>query len=188
MRKMILHFAVTLDGMTSEVEKWVSLDDEALYDSVPVLDTIDAIIFGKNSYAGLVPYWLEAETSSKSPAERAFAKKLNEFPKYVLSHGEVDLAWKNTQLLRVKDGKEFEQAVRRLKDAPGKDIWVDAGEGLWRSFLEHDLWDGLDMLVHPLFLGRGKPIFARITAQVPMKLVYGKTYANGVMNLRYDRV
>ncbi len=188
MRKIILNFAITLDGMTSNVERWVSLDDEALSDSSTYQDTLDAIIFGKNSYAGLTDYWQNAETSSNSAAERAFAKKINDMRKYILSHGEVDLAWRNSELLRVKDGEAFKQAIEQLKNAPGRDIWVDAGEGTWRSFLEYDLWDGLDMLVHPLVLGNGKPLLKSFPTKVPLQLVYSKTYANGVVNLRYEKV
>ena len=132
--------------------------------------------------------WTNAETASSSAAERRFAKSLNDMHKYVLSHGEVELTWKNSELLRVKDGEAFKQAIMRLKNAPGKDIWADAGEGVWRSFLEYDLWDGLDMLVHPLILGHGKPLFTAFPAKVPLRLIYSKTYANGVMNLRFERV
>lgn len=188
MRKIILHFAITLDGMVSNVEQWVAIDDEALNDTGTYQDTLDAIIFGKNSYQPLVEYWMNAETASSSTAERLFAKQLNEMHKYVLSHGEVDLTWKNSELLRVNDGEAFKQAIMQLKNAPGKDIWADAGEGVWRSFLEYDLWDGLDMLVHPLILGHGKPLFAEFPSKIPLRLVYSKTYANGVMNLRYERV
>jgi dihydrofolate reductase len=188
MRKIILHFAITLDGMVCNVEQWVALDDEAIKDTGTYQDTLDAIIFGKNSYQPLVGYWTNAETASSSAAERIFAKSLNEMHKYVLSHGEVDLTWKNSELLRVKDGEAFKQAIMQLKNAPGKDIWADAGEGAWRSFLEYDLWDGLDMLVHPLILGHGKPLLAEFPSKIPLKLVYSKTYANGVMNLRYERV
>jgi len=187
MRKLILHFAITLDGMVSNVERWVSLNDEALVDTSAYQDTLDAIIFGKNSYQPLVDYWLNAETSSNSAAERAFAKSLNDMHKYVLSHGKVELTWKNSELLRVGDSEEFKQAIDRLKSAPGKDIWVDAGEGTWRSFLENDLWDGMDMLVHPLVIGKGKPLFASIPTKAPLRLVYSKTYANGVMNVRYEK-
>ncbi len=56
MRKIILHFAITLDGMVSNVEQWVSLDDEALKNSSTDQDKIDAIIVGKNTYAGLTAY------------------------------------------------------------------------------------------------------------------------------------
>ncbi len=188
MRKIILHFAITLDGMASNVEQWVNLDDESLNDASAFQDTVDAIIFGKNTYAGLTSYWLDAETSSISAAERAFAKKINDMRKYILSHGEVELAWRNSELLRVKDGKAFKQAIEQLKNAPGRDIWVDAGEGTWRSFLQYDLWDGLDMLVHPLVMGKGKSLFTSFPSKAPLRLVYSKTYANGVMNLRYEKV
>jgi riboflavin biosynthesis pyrimidine reductase len=36
---------------------------------------------------------------------------------------------------------------------------VDAGEGAWRSLLEHDLWAGIYMLVHPLVIGNGNSLF-----------------------------
>jgi dihydrofolate reductase len=188
MRKIILHFAITLDGIVSNVEKWVALDDESINDTGNYQDSLDAIIFGKNSYQPLVDYWTNAETASNSAAERQFAKKLNEVHKYVLSHGEVELTWKNSELLRAKDGEEFKKAVQRLKNSPGKDIWADAGEGIWRSFLKYDLWDGLDMLVHPLVLGYGTPLFTSFPPKTALRLVYSKTYANGVMNLRYERV
>ncbi len=187
MRKIILHFAITLDGMVSNVEKWVALNDEAINDTGSYQDMLDSIIFGKNSYLPLADYWQNAEIASKSAAERHFAKSLNEMHKYVLSHGEVDLTWKNSELLRVKDGEEFKQAIIRLKNAPGKDIWADAGEGVWRSFLEYDLWDGLDMLVHPLILGYGKPLFASFPSKIPLRLLYNKSYTNGVTNLRYEK-
>jgi hypothetical protein len=66
-------------------------------------DTVDAIIFGSNNYAPLAEYWQQAERSSTSAEERAFAKQVNDMQKFVLSHDEVELIWKNSELLRVKD-------------------------------------------------------------------------------------
>lgn len=187
MRKVFLHFAMTLDGMVSDVDEWVSLTDEAMKDTSAYHDTVDAIIFGNNTYAPMAEYWQQAETSATSAAERAFAKQINEMPKFVLSHGEVELTWRNSELLRVKDGEAFKQAITRLKNMPGKNITVDAGEGTWRSFLQHDLWDGIDMLVHPLVIGSGKPLLVSLPAKAPLRLVASKTYDNGVMNLRYEK-
>jgi dihydrofolate reductase len=188
MRKIYLHFAITLDGIVSNVEQWVSLPDEALKDAMAFHDTVDAIIFGNNNYASLADYWQRAETSATSAEERAFAKQINHLHKFVLSHGEVELVWKNSELLRVPDSAAFKQAIARLKNMPGKHIAVDSGEGTWRSFLEHDLWDGLDLLVHPLVLGQGRPLFDSIPSKAPLRLVASKTYDNGVMNLRYEKV
>lgn len=187
MRKIFLHCAMTLDGMVSNVDQWVSLNDEAMQDGITFHETIDAIIFGKNTYAPLAAYWRPAETSADSAAERTFAKQINDMRKYVLTHGDVDLTWRNSELLRVPNGAAFRQAIERLKQMPGKNIAVDAGEGTWRSFLAHDVWDGLDLLVHPLLLGQGQPLLASLPANAKLRLVANKTYANGVINLRYER-
>ena len=188
MRKIFIHFAVTLDGIVSNVEQWVSFTDEAMKDGSAWHDAVDTIIFGKNNYAPLAAYWQNAETSANSPAERAFAKKVNDMHKLVLSHGEVELVWKNSELLRAKDNTAFKQAIAQLKDVPGKNIAVDSGEGTWRSFLENDLWDGIDMLVHPLVIGNGKPLLGSMLIKVPLRLVESKAYDNGVVNLRYERL
>ena len=188
MRKLFLNFAVTADGMVSNVEQWVSFTDEATKDGNAWLDTVDTIIFGNNNYAPLAGYWQDAETSANSAEERAFARKMNEMHKIVLSHNEVELVWKNSELLRVKDSAAFKQAMARLKDMPGKDITVDSGEGTWRSFLENDLWDGIDMLVHPVVIGNGKPLLVSMSIKAPLRLVESKTYDNGVVNLRYERI
>ena len=188
MRKLFLHFTVTADGMVSNVEQWVSFTAEAMEDGSAWHDTVDTIIFGKNNYAPLAGYWQQAETSASSAAERAFAKKINDMQKLVLSHGDVELVWKNSELLRARDGAALRRAIAKLKDMPGKNIAVDSGEGTWRSFLENDLWDGIDMLVHPLVIGSGKPLFASMSVKAPLRLVESKTYDNGVVNLRYERI
>jgi dihydrofolate reductase len=187
MRKIFLHFAVTADGIVSNVEQWVSFTEQAMKDSSAWHDTVDTIIFGNNNYAPLAGYWQDAETSANSAEERAFARKVNDIHKIVLSHHELELVWKNSELLRVGDGAAFRQAIAKLKDMPGKNITVDSGEGTWRSFLENDLWDGLDMLVHPLVTGNGKPLLASMSVKVPLRLVASKAYDNGVVNLRYER-
>ena len=188
MRKIFLHFAMTADGRVSNVEQWVSFTEEAMKDGNAWHDTIDTIIFGNNNYAPLAGYWQNAETAANSAEERAFARKINDMHKLVLSHGEVELVWRNSQLLRAKDSAALRQAIAQLKDMPGKNIAVDSGEGTWRSFLENDLWDGIDMLVHPLVIGNGIPLFASMAVKVPLRLVENKTYANGVVNLRYERI
>jgi len=188
MRKIFLHFAITLDGMVSNVEQWVSFTDEAMKDGSAWHDTVDAIIFGNNNYAPLAEYWQNAETSSNSAEERAFARKVNNMHKLVLSHDDVELVWKNSELLRVNDSAAFKEAIARLKDMPGKNFAVDSGEGTWRSFLENDLWDGIDMLVHPLVIGNGKPLLDSMPTKAPLRLVESKTYDNGVVNLRYERM
>jgi len=44
------------------------------------------------------------------------------------------------------------------------------------------------MLVHALVIGDGKLLFASMHIKVPLRLVQSKTYDNGVVNLRYERI
>ena len=44
------------------------------------------------------------------------------------------------------------------------------------------------MLVHPLVIGNGTPLLASLPIKVPLRLVASKTYDNGVVNLRYERI
>ena len=187
MRKLFLHCAITLDGMVSTVEQWVGFTEEAMQDAQAYHDTMDTIIFGYNNYAGLAAYWQQAETTAATAGERAFAKQVNDMPKLVVSHHDVELVWKNSQLLLAPDSAAFKQAIAQLKAMPGGDITVDSGEGTWRSFLEQDVWDGLDLLVFPLVIGQGKPLWASLPAQAALRLTASKRYANGMVNLRYER-
>jgi hypothetical protein len=44
------------------------------------------------------------------------------------------------------------------------------------------------MLVHPLVIGNGTPLFDSMSIKVPLRLVESKTYNNGVVNLRYEKI
>jgi riboflavin biosynthesis pyrimidine reductase len=61
------------------------------------------------------------------------------------------------------------------------------GSDLAAEFLRHDLIDEFRVYVHPLVIGRGKPMFRPSDAKVPLRLVETRTFGNGVVLLRYER-
>jgi len=77
--------------------------------------------------------------------------------------------------------------VRKLKRRPGKDIYLGGGGGLARSFLQEDLVDEL-FIVGPLLLGDGIPGFPGKFPQCDFKLTECKSYSNGSVGLRYERI
>ena len=79
MRKIFLNFAITADGIVSNVEQWVSFTEEATKDGSAWLDMVDTIIFGNNNYAPLAGYWQDAETSANSAEERALGPNLRRY-------------------------------------------------------------------------------------------------------------
>lgn len=78
--------------------------------------------------------------------------------------------------------------VKKLKRRPGKDIYLGGGGELARSFLQQDLVDELFIGVGPMLLGDGIPAFPRKFPQRDFKLTECKSYSNGSVGLRYDRI
>ena len=44
------------------------------------------------------------------------------------------------------------------------------------------------MMVHPLVIGDGIPLFDSMSIKVPLRLIASRPYDNGVVNLRYERI
>jgi dihydrofolate reductase len=79
------------------------------------------------------------------------------------------------------------QAVTALKGEPGKDIWLSGGGDLFRSLLDLDLVDTIEVAVIPVVLGQGIPLLPSPARQATLTLtshrIYGKT---GTVSLAYD--
>ena len=56
---------------------------------------------------------------------------------------------------------------------------------LVRFLLEHGLLDELQLLIHPLVLGKGRRLFDDSAHRVPLELLDSKTFSTGVVLARY---
>jgi dihydrofolate reductase len=54
--------------------------------------------------------------------------------------------------------------------------------------MRQDLIDEYRIYVHPIQIGDGKRLFPPSTQKVPLRLVETRTFGNGVVLLRYERV
>jgi dihydrofolate reductase len=75
--------------------------------------------------------------------------------------------------------------VRRLREPPGKDIWLMGGGDLIASFLDEGAIDDFVLTVAPVFIGDGIPLMARRHRQVPLELHDVERFENGVVQLHY---
>jgi len=67
--------------------------------------------------------------------------------------------------------------------------WISfTDEALRDASAWHDTVDVIIMLVHPLVIGNGTLLFDSMSIKVPLRRVESKTYDNGVVNLRYERI
>ncbi|WP_339321054.1 dihydrofolate reductase family protein [Paenibacillus sp. FSL W8-0194] len=185
MGEIVLTMQMSLDGVVSEEHKWMTLSEEIFEDYLEYYKTVDTIIVGRNTYASLADHWQQAENSSNS-LERAIAQKMNEIPKVVISHSHVALSWRNSELWLVHDNPSLaEKLEARKKEA--RRISVESGIRTWQSFIEHDLYDELWLLVHPVIAAAGERLFALAGQQQSLRLTGAKTYSNGVVGLHYKK-
>ena len=75
--------------------------------------------------------------------------------------------------------------VSRLREQPGKDIWLMGGGDLIASFLDEGAIDELVITVAPVFIGDGIPLMARRHRHVPLELHSVERFENGVVQLHY---
>lgn len=184
MRKITLYMQSSVDGIVSDPDRWANISDEILEDALQMYENIGTIVFGGRSYPSMAQYWIGAEQTSASELERAFAKKINEIDKIVISRSPVKTAWKNSRCIQVADEDALFAAVQKLRSSKGGPISVEAGVKLWQLFLQNRLYDELWMLVHPAIAGSGQRLFD-VEDGARLQFLASRSYENGVMGLRY---
>ncbi|HSC77561.1 MAG TPA: dihydrofolate reductase family protein [Candidatus Acidoferrales bacterium] len=89
-----------------------------------------------------------------------------------------------------RDGVEFVSGdpaalMARLKQQPGKDIWLCGGGELTREFLKAGALDEIILGIVPVLIGAGRPTFPPEFPETEVELVDVKQYKGGVMGLTY---
>jgi dihydrofolate reductase len=175
-RKIILGFGISLDG-------YIARRNGAL----------DFLFIDKEGEALMADFFAKIDTTimgRKTAAAVEKMRKSGEIPdtpgmtNYVISR-----RWKpgKHEWFEVVSGS-LKTFVRKLKRRPGKDIYLGGGGELARSFLQEDLVDELYIGVGPLLLGDGIPGFPGKFPQRDFRLTECKSYANGSVGLRYERI
>ena len=188
MRKVFLYMTMTFDGFFSgphgELD-WMSQtpDQELNDDTVALFQGFDSGFIGYPTASGMIPYWLNvAKNPSASKGELAIAQVVNTLHGIILSNKEEKLEWENTELLLVKSDNDLIEAVKKIKQQPGKDLGVPGGIRTAQTFVRLGLIDEYVLMVHPVAIGSGQHVF---TDRLNLELVSTKTYRSGVMRVCY---
>jgi dihydrofolate reductase len=191
MRKIFLHIMVSLDGYIDGPDgemDWHFVDAEFEDYVNDMLGSIDGIIFGRKAFELLAQYWpaVEADPAIAAdapvPAARVeTARLMNRLPKYVLSNTLRRTEWANSYIV----GGDIAAEAAKLKAMPGKDIALFAGSGAAMSFLRAGLLDEIKLVVNPVVLGGGTPLFSGGYARSNFRLLSTRPFRSGAMLLDY---
>jgi dihydrofolate reductase len=83
----------------------------------------------------------------------------------------------------VKDAVAEE--IQRIKKQPGKDIALLGSGSVMSAFTPLGLIDEYRIMVNPVVLGRGRPLFAGIKDRLNLNLLNTRTFRNGNVLLSY---
>ena len=85
-------------------------------------------------------------------------------------------------------GEDVIGEIRRLKEQPGKDIFLFGSADLARTLLPEGLIDEIRVIVNPLVLGDGNPLFKGVQQPLELKLLSSRAFQNGNVLLSYAPV
>jgi dihydrofolate reductase len=211
MRKLILKISISTDGFVGgpngELD-WIftDLDQGATEWTVAQISKAGAHLMGRKTFHDMAAYW----PSSSEP----FAQPMNEIPKIVFSRRGFDpaAAGKGTAALadatRIKrqggantvadlpaSAKTWAEAtvltgdmtqeIQKLKKQPGKDLVAHGGAGFAQNLVQTGEIDEYWLLVHPVVLGRGLPLFSQVKRTTRFELLSSKQFASGAIANMY---
>jgi dihydrofolate reductase len=171
-RKVIVHIAASADGYIAGPDgdlDWLTSRPapKGFYGMNEFMRTVDAMIVGRKTYE------MSLRLGAKFEAKR---------PTIVFSRHDPPA--------NLPPGVEFVNEaigpfVSRLRERPGKNIWLMGGGEIIASFLDEQAIDEFVVSVVPVFIGDGIPLIARRHRHTPLELMSTDRFDDGLVQLHY---
>jgi dihydrofolate reductase len=184
MRKVFMFNLVSLDGYFEGPNRdisWHNVDAGFNEYAVDMLNSVDTLLFGRVTYGLMAGYWPTPDAIKNDPI---VAEKMNSLPKIVFSRALDKVEWNNTRL--VKDN--IEEEIKKMKKLSGKDMVILGSGSIVSELASLGLIDEYRIMVNPVVLGQGTPLFKGIKDKLNLKLIKTKTFGNGNVLLYYEPV
>ena len=184
MRKLFAFNLISLDGFFEGPDQdinWHNVDEEFNEFAIEQTSAVGALLFGRVTYQLMESYWPTADALENDPA---IAGIMNSVPKLVFSRTLEKAEWNNTRIVK----ENIEQEILNLKKQPGKDLAVFGSANLLSALVQMDLVDEHRVMVNPVLLGNGNPLFKNMEARVNLRLLQSRTFKSGNVLLYYEPV
>lgn len=171
-RKIIVHIAASLDGFIARPDgglEWLTSRPapEGFYGMNAFMRSIDTKVLGRKTYDVSLRMGAKLDSESRTIVFSRHAPPAD-----------------------APSGVEFVNGpigpfASRLREGPGKDIWLMGGGELIASFLDEQAIDQFVLSFVPVFIGDGIPLIARRHRHVPLKLESVDRFEDGLVQLHY---
>jgi dihydrofolate reductase len=173
MRSLVLQMGVTVDGYvagTGREGDWglPAEDPEVRAWKVASLGQVGTHIMGRVTYDEMAGYW-PAETGE-------YAESMNSLPKVVFSRSLTEAGWAGSRIAR----GDLAEEIGSLKGEAGGDvIMAHGGASFVQSLSRLGLVDEYRLVVLPVALGDGLPLFRDLARPLRLALAEARTFADG---------
>jgi dihydrofolate reductase len=184
MRKIIAAINMTLDGFCDHTAGTADNETYQYYNNL--LKSADTILFGRKTYQLMESAWpsvLENPTGNEPMDE--FALLMDNISKIAFSRTLKNVDWKNTHLKR-EIVKEEILELKQSRNGVNKHILVGS-PSLIVALTQLDIIDRYQLVVHPIVIGKGLPLFKNIKDRVDLKLLKTKAFGCGAVALYYEK-
>ncbi len=190
MRKLIVSMNLTLDGFMAGADReldwhfhsWSSRMARVLGEQ---LSRADTILLGRITYTAMAGFWpAQVHNLSLSREDIAFAGMMNSHRKIVFSNTLQKPLWNNTIIVR----GDIPREVKKLKEMRGTNMIIYGSGSLVSSLMRSNLVDEYTLWVHPVFLGKGKPMYDELNRAIPMDLLGTESFGSGVVKMDFQPV
>jgi dihydrofolate reductase len=186
-RKVILQEFVTLNGLAAGPNGSVDFvpastrgDRSFGQEQLALMDSIDTILLGRVTYRMFAEHWPKVTEGEDKP----FADKLNSTPRIVFSQTLDRAPWGTWEEARIVRNSAADE-VANLKRQSGKDMIIWGSLSLAQSLINDGLIDEYRLVVCPVVLGSGRPLFSDNVTSIDMKLLNATTMDLGAVSLKY---
>jgi dihydrofolate reductase len=181
MRKIFSFMMTTLDGYhegpNHEID-WHNVDEEFNQFAMQQTDEVDTLLFGRVTYELMAGYW---PTPAARESDPEMAARMNSLPKIVVSRTLERVEWANTRLI----SHDVAGELTELKRQPGRDLAIFGSSNLTVSLLRIGLVDELRIMVNPIVLGSGQPLF-QTADRTSLMLLKTRSFDSGNLLLYYQ--
>ncbi|MEO5570623.1 MAG: dihydrofolate reductase family protein [Bacteroidia bacterium] len=181
MRKLTAFNFITLNGFFKGLNadiSWHRHGGEEGEFSSESLKSGNTLLFGRVTYEMMSGYWTTPMAMQNTPE---VAEGMNSADKIVFSKTLKKADWKNTTLIRTNIVEE----IKKLKKLQGNDMTILGSGSIITLFAEHDLIDVYSIMIDPVAIGEGTPLFNNVSHKLDMELTATRTFKSGVVLLNY---
>jgi len=183
MPSLVVFNQVSLDGFIADANgdmSWAHKQDTEWNDFVAGNASGESrMLFGRFTYEMMAGWWPTPQARAAMPA---VAERMNSSPKVVFSRSLKAATWNNTRLVATDMAGE----VRRLKREAGPDMVIMGSGSIVAQLADEGLVDQFMIVVNPVVLGGGKPMFSAASKRLSFKQTGTRAFGNGNVLLNYQ--